>query len=608
VHALVAVQFPSLNMSSYRYLPLQGPSGIRILHIDPAINHTDSLSGKLVHVSLDDDPAYEALSYAWGSPELCSKITLDHGGAFLAITVNLDLALRRMRARMPPGMPTRIWADGICINQTDVPERNQQVRLMRRIYGQCQCGLIYLGEEADGSDEIPEFMRRLASGVSSEEGKIDHWHENPLLPGENDLGWQALRSLLERPWFLRVWIIQEFALPREIRMICGEWELSGDLIAQVATIPTLNHSRQAMAGLRYVEGSNFTKAWGHQELLLRCRYSLGHSLDYANFDALRGQAVGLIELLWACRQCKATDPRDHYFALLGLAPDVAHEPTLAADYSKSLEDVAIDYGRFFIKSGLGLEILYFSNSAGPPDETLPSWLPSLTHASIAGDKIWWLYEGKQHGVSVTVGGAELRSLFVSGCLLDTVTVLGSDKGPEGLHSTSYWRDDWIQEIDSLVAGIESYPSGQDVKEAVCRTIIVDRSLERQRPAPAYYYPMYLLCRKVGNRSFYATGLPWEVAKNLFERLEEAKHFDMAVAMLATSKFCVTRDGFFGMVPRNARPGDMIFTIQGDEQRAMFIVRKNTARDSYQWIGHAYVHDIWSVRKYEELAWEVITVD
>jgi hypothetical protein len=46
-----------------------------------------------------------------------------------------------------------------------------------------------------------------------------------------------------------------------------------------------------------------------------------------------------------------------------------------------------------------------------------------------------------------------------------------------------------------------------------------------------------------------------------------------------------------MVPRNTLPGDMIFTIQGDEQRAMFAVRKDAARDGYQWIGHAYVHDL-----------------
>jgi len=381
-------------MNSYRYLPLQGPSDIRILYIDPAINHTDSLSGKLIHVSLDDNPTYDALSYTWGSPELCRRITLDGGDADLAITANLDLALRRMRARTR--MPTRIWADGICINQMDVPERNQQVRVMRRIYSQCQRGLIYLGEEADGSDEVCGFLSRLAPGVVADEGKIGHFYDNPLLPGQNDPGWKALRSLLKRSWFLRVWIIQEFALPREIRMICGKWELNGNLIPQVATLPTLNHSRQAMRGMVFVEGSDFTKAWTHLHLLLKCRYSLGHSLEYANFDVPSGQAEGLLDLLWACRQCKATDPRDHYFALLGLAPDVAHEPTLAADYSKNLEDVAIDYGRYFIKCGLGLLILYLSNDAETPDETIPSWLPNFKNLRTLGDKIWSPPEGKQH--------------------------------------------------------------------------------------------------------------------------------------------------------------------------------------------------------------------
>lgn len=593
-------------MTSYRYLPLQGPSDIRILHIDPAINHTNSLSGKLVHVSLDDNPAYDALSYVWGSRDLCSKITIDSGGADLAITANLDLALRRMRARTPPGMPTRMWADGICINQADVPERNQQVRLMRRIYSQCQHGLIYLGEEADRSDEICGFMGRLVPGMVSDEGMTDHFHDNPLLPGENDPGWQALRSLLERPWFLRVWVIQEFTLPREIRMICGEWELDGTLVPQLTTVPTLNYSRQTMKGLRDIdEGGDFANAWSHQELLLRCRNSLGHSLEYANFDALHGQAAGLIELLWACRQCKATDPRDYYFALLGLAPGVSHEPTLAADYSKTLEDVAMDYGRYFIKCGLGLDILYLSNDPETPDETLPSWLPNFA-PSILGDKIWLLSEGKRHGVSITFGGTELRSLLVSGCLLDTVAMLGGEKCLEGLR---YWRDDWIQEIDSLVAGIESHPSGQDVKEAVCRTIIADQSLEWQRPVPADYYQLYLLCRKVGNRAaFSADGLSLEPIEALTKALREMERFDMAVVMLATSRFCVTKDRFFGMVPRNTKPSDLIFTIRGDEQRAMFVVRKDAARDSYQWIGHAYVHGVWSVREYEELAWEVITVD
>lgn len=71
-------------------------------------------------------------------------------------------------------------------------------------------------------------------------------------------------------------------------------------------------------------------------------------------------------------QCQGDGSRVHYFALLGFAPDIAYEPTLAADYSKTLEDVAIDYGRYFIKRGLGLETLYFPIDIKSRDETLPS--------------------------------------------------------------------------------------------------------------------------------------------------------------------------------------------------------------------------------------------
>ena len=109
-------------MISSQYLPLQRPSDIRVLFINPTVNNIDPLSGKLVHISLDDDPVYDALSYTWGSPELCRNIALD--GAGLAITANLDLALRRMRARTLK-LPTVIWADGICVNQADVPEWNK---------------------------------------------------------------------------------------------------------------------------------------------------------------------------------------------------------------------------------------------------------------------------------------------------------------------------------------------------------------------------------------------------------------------------------------------------------------------------------------------------
>jgi hypothetical protein len=108
-------------------------------------------------------------------------ITID--GADLPIATNLDAALRRCgdaRARTPPGVPTPIWADGICISQKDVPEHNQQVRLMRRIYSQYQTGLIWLGEEADGSDGIPAFLMNLSRAIPSDPRSVREYHDNPV--------------------------------------------------------------------------------------------------------------------------------------------------------------------------------------------------------------------------------------------------------------------------------------------------------------------------------------------------------------------------------------------------------------------------------------------
>ena len=40
-----------------------------------------------------------------------------------------------------------VWIDAICINQTDIEERSQQVEMMGLIYSKAVRNLIWLGEE-----------------------------------------------------------------------------------------------------------------------------------------------------------------------------------------------------------------------------------------------------------------------------------------------------------------------------------------------------------------------------------------------------------------------------------------------------------------------------
>ncbi|OZJ04814.1 hypothetical protein BZG36_02357 [Bifiguratus adelaidae] len=101
---------------------------------------TDKVSCTLSVVSPNDKPVYEALSYVWGNPHDTVPIRLD--GRIFQVTINLRKALRRLRR----SKTRTLWVDAICINQSDINERNQQVSIMHDIYESTVEVQIYLGE------------------------------------------------------------------------------------------------------------------------------------------------------------------------------------------------------------------------------------------------------------------------------------------------------------------------------------------------------------------------------------------------------------------------------------------------------------------------------
>ncbi|TDZ34324.1 Heterokaryon incompatibility protein 6, OR allele [Colletotrichum spinosum] len=78
---------------------------------------------------LDDAPQYLCLSYVWGDPDRSMRVNCN--GKMIPATQNLFHALQTCLGRYPEMW---LWADGICINQDDVVERNAQVLLMGEIY------------------------------------------------------------------------------------------------------------------------------------------------------------------------------------------------------------------------------------------------------------------------------------------------------------------------------------------------------------------------------------------------------------------------------------------------------------------------------------------
>jgi hypothetical protein len=127
----------------YREYPLDySQQQIRVLMLHPGA-WDDQISCDFCIVSLNDQPAYLALSYVWGqdNPDCVATI----GSHQIQIRHNLFSALRRLRAHAT-GEDTVIWVDAICIDQTSNVERSSQVALMGEIYHQCKAVQVWLGE------------------------------------------------------------------------------------------------------------------------------------------------------------------------------------------------------------------------------------------------------------------------------------------------------------------------------------------------------------------------------------------------------------------------------------------------------------------------------
>ncbi|KAF3052183.1 hypothetical protein E8E11_007484 [Didymella keratinophila] len=103
---------------AYEYEPLSSPErNIHIAVLQPALRFKAGLKIKFVIRKLKvEKPAYEALSYVWGSEKSLSTVEVDSSGemSVISITQNLDVALRYLRFTEEPRY---IWVDALCINQ-----------------------------------------------------------------------------------------------------------------------------------------------------------------------------------------------------------------------------------------------------------------------------------------------------------------------------------------------------------------------------------------------------------------------------------------------------------------------------------------------------------
>jgi hypothetical protein len=137
----------------------QGKKCIRVLEIaaSPNINskaQTEPVRCSFKVIDLDENPRFTALSYVWGKdPPGDSSITCN--GVRIPVTRSCESALGHMQRKFGQ---LQIWVDAVCINQSDLAEKAQQIPLMGEIYSRAEAIYIWLGNGTRSTDRAMGYI------------------------------------------------------------------------------------------------------------------------------------------------------------------------------------------------------------------------------------------------------------------------------------------------------------------------------------------------------------------------------------------------------------------------------------------------------------------
>lgn len=315
-----------MNTFEYESLNLGAPS-IRLLRL--CRGEGPEIYCDIFHARFDDDDSmipYEAVSYAWGSLSITRHVKVD--GTSLEITKNLYDALLCLR---PKDEDRILWVDAICIDQKNVHERSHQVQQMDRIYKTADSVVFWLGEATYATDVVMKSVQMLHRTVSrmahrNWEAEDPRWkqlwdnvqvelrYDFPDLAETQRAG---MEELLKRPWFKRVWILQEVTNARRATAQCGAKSAPAGLFALTPKLMAFKKSFECQVVLDIMPGPLRAGSWW------------AHSSK-------------LYDLLEKCHYAEASDSRDLIYALLGMASDQSLYAALKADYTKTPTELIQD--------------------------------------------------------------------------------------------------------------------------------------------------------------------------------------------------------------------------------------------------------------------------
>ncbi|ROW03892.1 hypothetical protein VPNG_07294 [Cytospora leucostoma] len=579
---------------AYTYQPLDKGTQIRLLEIQP-LRVTTKSPFSLQTYNLSHLPSFEAISYTWGSSDLDKSIICN--GKRLPVTSNCATMLHYLR--LEAAWARRVWIDQICVNQKDIPERNDQVVLMTEIYSRAQQVIAWLGESSEiekkclalvakvDINSVRYDSKSLIMGIRSvtdealEEAKRKIDDIEMLLAGD---GWaqQTLKGILDRPYFYRMWILQEATVARRVTVKCGKCSIDMQCLMDLADF-MIRWLWLGAPDYLHIISSLHT---------FRSKYRTYGTLDADSFE----------ELFFRTREYRATDLRDKIYALRGVCRNL-RENTQPPDYSKSDVEVYIEAARASITTEQG-RLTMLSEARSPRHGAdLPTWCPDY------GGPVWidgapvdpstTLREKSKRPSSLPI--IDGRRLVVRGKIVDSIAKISeaAKRRVAGdlrlVPAFETWRS-WL----SFMQPASSSYGDESIHMAFWRTLFNDTEghltpqavLKDEKAMRSLTYVEALHARLMEIEP----GEEPKLADWLVKRRE--LYFDVVAAVVRNigSRACITNEKFFGLVPDYAEVGDLVVYLQGAEKLQLLRPRDPTRR-IFSLVKTCYIHGLANGERY-----------
>lgn len=605
---------------------------IRLLQIDRTRQSLTGLCFKLHQpISLDNcsNHPFIAISYRAGDPTQTVPI-LVNGAQFNAFKP-LAEALSRASQRLDADEETEdfssrvyLWADQVCINQSDNAEKAHQVQLMQNIYQSAVGTLAWLGTSPLTSvgcqwccalSDLEQRFSNTWDGIKRAEEYIETAEYIaksvlPLLDAEG-LPWPALQALMEDEYWSRGWISQEVLLSKGVSFHTDEQELDLDDFRNALHL--MEMFQILLRKYFDLDGEHLTlkqdpalTTSGLQRILplvnkLTWLYKLDlhvHKFFAEKFQE-RQQSGGfdLETIMLHARTCNVSDPLDKVYAFLGIT---SPSYNLVPDYSDGITpaDAYTRAAAAHISTHKSLDMLSFADEK-PADSALPSWVPDWDFRQRTLSLRYRL-RGDPRAPNASNGtgcepnflpdehGRPKRILECFGYVIDSLdTAIG-----ETADSYSSWEEclsSWascagvnLQENTPVPNGQEYIPLSSDTKitafwSTLCRGIHPPEKMQRLAMAD------------------FTTELGLGTADQSRRRLLLSEYSsilalipDQNYMTSAGWRFFKSPQGYYGLARSRARPGDQICVLLGAD--VPFVIRP-LGRDEYLLVGEAYVHGV-----------------